>query len=78
MTTLSTNKLKDLVSSPQAILTSVVLGALIGTQSPQLSSYVAPLGNIYLTLFTMCVFPILISGIVVSVARLMSKNDSGY
>ena len=26
----------------------------------------------------MCVFPILISGIVVSVARLMSKNDSGY
>ena len=26
----------------------------------------------------MCVFPILISGIVVSVARLISKNDSGY
>ena len=78
MITLSTNKLKDFISSPQAILASVVLGALIGTQSPQLSSYVAPLGNIYLTLFTMCVFPILISGIVVSVARLISKNDSGY
>ena len=78
MTPLSTNNLKDFISSPLTILGSVVLGALIGTQSPQLSAYVAPLGSIYLTLFKMCVFPILISGIIVSVARLMSRNDSAY
>jgi Na+/H+-dicarboxylate symporter len=78
MTSTTLNKFKTFVASPQAILGSVVLGAIIGTQSPQLSSYVAPLGNIYLTLFTMCVFPILISGIIVSVARLMSRNDSTY
>ena len=57
MTPLSVNKLKDFISSPLTILGSVVLGALIGTQSPQLSAYVAPLGSIYLTLFKMCVFP---------------------
>ena len=78
MTSTAVNKFKTFIASPQAILGSVVLGAIIGTQSPQLSSYIAPLGNIYLTLFTMCVFPILISGIIVSVARLMSRNDSTY
>ena len=78
MTPLSADKLKDFISSPLTILGSVVLGALIGTQTPQLSAYVAPLGSIYLTLFKMCVFPILISGIIVSVARLMSRNDSTY
>lgn len=72
------NKFKEFIGSPQAILGSVVLGAIIGTQSPQLSSFIAPLGNIYLTLFKMCVFPILISGIIVSVARLISTNDSTY
>ena len=78
MTSTTVTKFKTFIASPQAILGSVVLGAIIGTQSPQLSSYIAPLGNIYLTLFTMCVFPILISGIIVSVARLMSRNDSTY
>lgn len=78
MTSSTVNKFKDFIASPQAILGSVVLGAIIGTQSPQLSSYIAPLGNMYLTLFKMCVFPILISGIIVSVARLISRNDSTY
>ena len=78
MTSSPANKFKNFISSPQAILGSVVLGAVIGTQSPQLSAIVAPLGSMYLTLFRMCVFPILISGIIVSVARLMSRNDSAY
>ncbi|MDC0310263.1 dicarboxylate/amino acid:cation symporter [bacterium] len=78
MTSSTVNKFKNFIASPQAILGSVVLGAIIGTQSPQLSSYIAPLGNIYLNLFKMCVFPILISGIIVSVARLISRNDSTY
>ena len=78
MTSSPANKFKNFISSPQAILGSVVLGAVIGTQSPQLSAFVAPLGSMYLTLFRMCVFPILISGIIVSVARLMSRNDSAY
>ena len=78
MTLSAANKFKHFIGSPQAILGSIILGAIIGTQSPQISSYIAPLGNIYLTLFKMCVFPILISGIIVSVARLISTNDSAY
>jgi proton glutamate symport protein len=62
--------------SPWAIVIGSGLGVLIGTTQPQIATWLAPFGNIYLGLLKMCVLPILLSAIANSMGRLMQSRDA--
>ncbi|MEC4804193.1 MAG: dicarboxylate/amino acid:cation symporter [Jaaginema sp. PMC 1079.18] len=64
------------LQSPWTILVSVVLGVAIGLWNKNLASAIAPLGNLYLILLKMCVLPILLSAITMSIGRLMTSHDA--
>lgn len=63
--------------SPWTIVASAGLGIYLGTCQPQFSTWISPIGKIYLGLLKMCVLPILISAITVSVGRLMTAHNAG-
>ncbi len=67
------------LSSPWAILVSVALGIYIGTFQIGITKIIAPFGIVYLGLLKMCVLPILLSAITISIGRLMkSQNAAQY
>ncbi|MEL6221177.1 MAG: cation:dicarboxylase symporter family transporter [Cyanobacteria bacterium J06626_14] len=63
--------------SPWAILISAILGGYIGSYHPVIATAIAPIGELYLGLLKMCVFPILLSAITTSIGRLMASHDAG-
>lgn len=64
-------------TSPWLIVVSILLGGLIGwSHDETLIKLVAPIGQLYLSLFKMCVLPILLSGITMSIGRLMNRKDA--
>lgn len=65
------------LSSPWAMLLSVVLGIYIGTFQTRLAQLIAPFGIVYLGLLKMCVIPILLSAISNSIGRLMKSQNAG-
>ena len=74
---LSSQNIADFIRSPWAILISIIIGVLTGAFYPQIAKAFAPVGIVYLQLLKMCVLPILISAITVSVGRLMKTADAG-
>lgn len=62
--------------SPWLVIVSTMLGLYIGVFQQQLATMIAPLGNLYLALLKMCVLPILLSAITLSIGRLMTKQDA--
>ncbi|MEM7770200.1 MAG: dicarboxylate/amino acid:cation symporter [Cyanobacteria bacterium P01_A01_bin.37] len=65
------------LKSPWVILASVMLGVYIGSFHPVIANVIAPIGDLYLGLLKMCVFPILLSAITTSIGRLMTSRDAG-
>lgn len=68
--------LTGLLRNPLIILGSAILAIYIGVSQPDFAKSLAPLGNIYLSLLKMCVLPILISAITMSIGKLMVSNDA--
>lgn len=62
--------------SPWTILASAGLGLYVGTAHPAIAVFTAPIGDLYLSLLKMCVFPILLSAITASIGRLMGSADA--
>ncbi|MGB6015947.1 MAG: cation:dicarboxylase symporter family transporter, partial [Nodosilinea sp.] len=62
--------------SPWAIAISSGLGVFIGMTQPQVATWIAPFGTLYLGLLKMCVLPILLSAIANSLGRLMQSHDA--
>lgn len=62
--------------SPWAIAISAGLGIYVGTAHVGIANLVAPIGELYLGLLKMCVFPILLSAITASIGRLMGSPDA--
>ena len=60
---------------PVTVFTSMGLGIFLGIYHKELSSQLAPIGTIYLYLLQMCVLPIMISAVMVSVGRLFISGD---
>jgi proton glutamate symport protein len=61
------------------VLIAVAIGIYIGLYQHQYLDYVAPVGHIYLDILKMCILPILITAISVSIARLMqAEGESSY
>lgn len=68
---------KILLRSGWTILIAVIVGIYIGLFKQEYVEYVAPVGKIYLDILKMCILPILMTAISVSIARLIqSKGDS--
>jgi proton glutamate symport protein len=63
--------------NPWAIAISAALGIYIGTLNRPLAEFIAPLGAVYLGLLKMCVLPILLSAITMSIGRLMRTQNAG-
>ncbi|AFL68058.1 dicarboxylate/amino acid:cation symporter [Sulfurospirillum barnesii] len=61
--------------TPYAIVIGTLFGIWIGIASKDISLLIAPVGEIYLTILQLCVFPILISAITVCVFKLLSTDD---
>ncbi|MEM6449934.1 MAG: cation:dicarboxylase symporter family transporter [Cyanobacteria bacterium P01_D01_bin.105] len=73
---LSINGLVQLLRSPWAIAFSVILAVYVGTTYPGVTAATAPIGQLYLGLLKMCVFPVLLSAITSSIGRLMGSPEA--
>jgi proton glutamate symport protein len=67
--------LKTLRSS-WVVLLGIIAGLYIGLFKHEYVGYVAPVGRIYLDILKMCILPILLSAISVSIARLLLAQDN--
>lgn len=67
----------DILMHPAVILTGVMAGLLITVYAKSIVPALRPFGNIYMALLQMCVFPILISSVTLSVARLIRSSSFG-
>lgn len=61
-------------ASPWVLLGSVGLGALVGVLVPRAATAVAPIGEVYLDLLTMCVLPVMMTALVSAVARALNSG----
>lgn len=73
---LSTKGVVQILRSPWAIAVSAILAIYIGTTYPGIAEASAPIGQVYLGLLKMCVFPVLLSAITSSIGRLMGSPDA--
>lgn len=69
-------RLLKILINPWAIVVSLILGVFIGAKLPNVAEFIAPVGQLYVALFKMCVLPILLSGITMSIGRLMTRPDA--
>lgn len=69
--------LVGLLRNPWTILCSALIAIYLGAAQPNFAKSLAPFGNIYLSLLKMCVLPILISAITMSIGRLMVSHEAG-
>lgn len=64
------------LTNPVTLVSSLLIGILIGLFSPFLAMYIAPIGQIYLSLLKMCVLPIVLFSITLRIGQLVSQNDT--
>lgn len=61
------------------VLIAVIIGIYMGLYKHEYVEYVAPLGHAYLDILKMCILPILVTAISVSIARLIqAEEDNTY
>ncbi|BCU07086.1 dicarboxylate/amino acid:cation symporter [Allochromatium tepidum] len=71
----SANTFINLALNPWVILASLLAGLTLGVQAPQLSSSLAPIGDVYLDLMKMIVLPFMMSAVILSVYRLIREGS---
>ncbi len=64
------------LKSGWAVLIGACAGAYIGFVDTQYISIVEPLGNLYLSILQMCILPILLTAISLSIGRLIKQTDN--
>lgn len=67
----------NLLLSPWVILSSVIIGVVIGIYNKPLAIELGALGDLYLKMLQMCVVPILVTAVVSSLGRLFSSQATG-
>ena len=68
--------IKNFLTSPWTILSSIVIGLLCGVYFPETSIEVEPIGSIYISLLKVVVLPFLLATILVGVISLLQKEGS--
>ncbi|MDP3532901.1 MAG: cation:dicarboxylase symporter family transporter [Alphaproteobacteria bacterium] len=71
------NVVSSVLLSPWAGIFGLLLGAVIGFTSKELSDTIAPFGDIYIALLQMCVLPLIMSAVVNSFCNLVRSSDGG-
>ena len=69
--------LPDILRNPAIVLLALIGGLWLGWFHPGPAMLLGPVGNGYLALLRMCVFPIMITGIITSVGRLFVAHIAG-
>lgn len=62
---------------PLSVVAGIMAGVAIGVYNKPLAAFLAKPGDIYLGLLQMCVLPLMISAIILSVGRLLQSRDAG-
>lgn len=68
---------KEWMLNPWIIFLSMFVGVAIGLINKNLAIQLAPLGSIYLGLLQMCVLPIIITAVVVSLGNMLHSGTAG-
>ncbi|OGV55824.1 MAG: hypothetical protein A2X49_11550 [Lentisphaerae bacterium GWF2_52_8] len=63
------------LQKPWVCLSSALVGVLLGLYLPDFAKTLAPFGEIYMTLLTMTVTPIIFSALLTGVCRMLSSQD---
>ena len=71
------NVVSSVLLSPWAGIFGLLVGAVIGFTSKELSDTIAPFGDIYIALLQMCVLPLIMSAVVNSFCNLVRSSDGG-
>ncbi len=66
----------QILRSGWVVLLSTIIGLYIGLYKEEYVDYVAPIGKMYLDALKMCILPMLLSAISVSIARLLQAKDN--
>lgn len=64
------------LKSGWTVLIGASIGAYIGLREDQYVSVVEPFGNLYLSILQMCILPILLTAISLSIGRLIKQTDN--
>lgn len=64
------------LTHPITLIVSLIIGITIGLSSPLLAHWIAPMGEIYLSLLKMCVLPIVLFSITLRIGQLVSQKDT--
>ncbi|TRW90365.1 dicarboxylate/amino acid:cation symporter [Candidatus Methylobacter oryzae] len=79
MIQLSKKNILDVLRNGWTVLIAVIIGIYIGLFKHEYIVYVAPIGKIYLDILKMCILPILVTAISLSIARLvLAKENHTY
>ncbi|MFM6355866.1 MAG: dicarboxylate/amino acid:cation symporter [Planktothrix sp.] len=70
------SKIINILKNPWLLLISIIFSIATGLLKPSLAFQLEPIGQMYLSLLKMCVLPILISAITMSIGRLMASNNA--
>ncbi len=62
--------------SPWAVIAGMVAGVLIGIYFNGVIKYISPIGEIYISILKMSVIPIMVSAVVVSLAKLLRSEET--
>ncbi|MGB0935117.1 MAG: dicarboxylate/amino acid:cation symporter [Alphaproteobacteria bacterium] len=63
-----------LMKSPYGIFGGVILGVLIGVYFPIAGDYLGPAGDIFIKLMKMCIIPIIVGSVSLSIANLIATS----
>ena len=71
--------IKKILRSGWFILFSASIGVILGRYFPKQAEFISPVGKIYISILTMCILPILLATISVSIAHLIhNQKDSKH
>lgn len=71
--------IKKILRSGWFILFSASIGVMLGLYFPKQAEFISPVGKIYISILTMCILPILLATISVSIAHLIhNQKDSKH
>lgn len=68
-------QLADIIKSPLGILTGVISGIAVGNLSPELGHKLGDFGNIFISLMKMCVIPILVTSVSLSLIQFTTSKS---
>lgn len=68
----------DWLKRPSVAFAAMIIGAVIGLTNAQLSFFLTPFGELYLSFLKMLVIPIMITAVISSLGKLLASKEASY